>query len=254
MKKIPTKLNEDLVRLTTAIGNDDLQQALNAVGLIDWPTYTLVSLANFNLKNDVLWNLMQHDNQFRKTAPRKKNMFFEKVFKAALQKGFDPYAEDTMFDIHNTPASPFVKHFAKIMDAHSHIDLQHSSFLASVCCNYLVHPWMLKYALNLPNAAASLRHETGLFDRIWDAEPTAHADEKDILIAHQYLLDHNALISSEFVERMEKLIDIPSEYPDIQKRAEELCRVTRSAYEKQMLLSATHNQIPVHQTPVKKKM
>lgn len=253
MKKIPEKLNENLLRLTTAIKNSDLQQALDAVELVDWPTYTVVSLANLNIENQILWALMQHDDRCRKTAPRKKNVFFEKVFTAALEKGFDPYAEDKIFDLHNTPPSSFVKHFAKIMDAHPHKHLQHSSFLASVCCNYLVHPWMLKYALNLPNAAAALRQETSLFDHIWNGETTDHADEKDILIAHQYLLDHKAPITFKFVQRLEKLIDIPSKYPDIQKRAEELCRVTRSAYEKQILLSATH-QISVHQMPVKKKM
>lgn len=244
MKKVPKQLHDQLLRLDAAILSEDLQQTLDIVGVIDWSTYNLAALANLphTQSVSVLRILTSQDQRFRAPHPRSKNMFFEKVFSAALQKGFDPYAEDCLWDITNNPPCAHTKHIAKLLDAHPHTNLQSSSFVAYVCSNYLVHPWLLKYTLSLPNAPQWLQHENALFDTIWNGEVCSRHDEKDILLAHQYLLDNNAIITAEFLSRFQQeVVANQSEYPDVQKQIEHMYYTTHNLYEKRLLNTATHN-------------
>lgn len=243
MKKIPKKLHDQLLHLDAAILNEDIQQSLDVIEEINWTTYNLAALANLphTQSVSVLRVLTSQDHRFRIDHPRRKNMFFEKVFSAALQKGFDPYAEECLWDLTNNLPCAHTKHIAKLLDSHPHANLQFSSFVAYVCSNYLVHPWLLKYTLSLPNAPQWLQHEKTLFDAIWNGEVCNRNDEKDVLLAHQYLLDNNAIITAEFLSRFQNVVANQSEYPDVQKQIEHMYQTTHNLYEKRLLNTATHN-------------
>lgn len=242
MKKIPKKLHEQLMQLDAAILNEDLQKSIDCVQKIDWHTYTLASLANLPYKESisVLRVLSSQDQRFRNTKPRGKNVFFQKVFAFALQKGFDPYAESILWDIANELPAPCCKQIAKLLDAHPHTNMQSSSFVAYVCSNYLVHPWLLKYTLSLPNAAAWLAQENQLFDSIWNGEAYDLRDQKDVMLAHQYLVANNAPITADFLYRFQSIVE-NEEWPDVQGEVERLYQTTRAIYEKRLLSAVTQN-------------
>lgn len=242
MKKIPKKLHKQLMQLDAAILSEDLQKSIDCVDEIDWTTYTLAALANLPYKESVsvLRILSSQEQRFRDAKPRGKNVFFQKVFVAALQKGFDPYAEEILWDIVNDRPTPHCKQIAKLLDANPHTNMQSSSFVAYVCSNYLVHPWLLKHTLGLPHAANWLAQEPLLFSNIWNGEAQSVRDQKDVVLAHQYLLNNNAIITANFLTRFQNIVD-NEEWPDVQHEVEGLYQTTRAAYEKRLLNAVTQN-------------
>lgn len=239
MKQIPKKLRSQLDEFITAVCDQKLDDALQLVEKINWKTYNRASEFDLHSKwqcSVLHWLCHQHD-EFCEAHPRRKNVFFKEVFQKALDWGYDPYKEDYLWHITNNELTPSVKATAQVLDAHNHDLLQQSSLISYVCSNYLVHPWMVKYTLSLPNAQQWVQQEPELLQNIWDGQTCGDGDEKEIYMAHRYLLNNNVIVTEKFVSDIPSLLEI---YSDSQyhTQLEQLFEITRTHREKELLLSA----------------
>jgi len=243
MKQLPKKLRGHLDEFVSAVCNQKLDDALHLMEKIDWKKYNRANQYDLPLKDrrSVLFWLGHQYEEFHRKHPRANNLFFTKVFQAALDNGFDPYTEDHFWQMTNDHRTPELKAITKILDAHPHDNLQQSSLLSYVCSNYLVHPWLLKQTLNLPNASLWLQHETTLFEQIWDGQINSEADEKDVCLAHQLLVDHNAIISAKFAAKCPELIELFDD-SGIHAEIKHILEDAQTQYQKNLLLAATASQ------------
>lgn len=243
MKQLPKKLRGHLDEFISAVCNQKLDDALHLMEKIDWEKYNRSNQYDLPLKDrrSVLFWLGHQYGEFHRKHPRTNNLFFKKVFQAALDNGFDPYTEDHFWQMANDYLTPELKTITKILDAHPHDNLQHSSLLSYVCSNYLVHPWLLKQTLNLPNASVWLQHETTLFEQIWDGEMNSEADEKEVCQAHQLLMDHDAIISATFAAKCPELIALFDD-SGIHAKIKQILEAAQVQYQKNLLLAATASQ------------
>jgi len=240
MKQIPKKLRSQLDEFISAVCNQKLDEALQLMEKIDWKTYNRANQYDLPLKDrkSVLFWLGNQYSEFRRKHPRSNNLFFKKVFQAALDNGFDPYTEDQFWQMANDYLTPELKTITQMLDAHPHNNLQYSSLLSYVCGNYLVHPWLLKQTLNLPNAQVWLQHETTLFEQIWDGQMNSEGDEKDVYQAHQLLMNHNAIISEKFAAKCPELIELFDD-SDIYPKIKQTLEAAQTQYQRNLLLAAT---------------